>query len=162
MRRLLRGDSPESGRFASKPMFARSSGTSPSGSLAFGEPHGFAGSHTASPGATRLRREPHGFAGCKACRHQVEPATASLRAAEGAQVPIPPKWPNDTAPRLRFPIGASGSSVPVAGATMRILVVTGKRRRTRSPPRAAQFGSSLLNRFPVRQTGPSETPVAIA
>ena len=27
--------------------------------------------------------EPHGFAGCLECRHQVEPATASLRAAEG-------------------------------------------------------------------------------
>jgi hypothetical protein len=33
--------------------------------------------------ASRLRREPHGFAGCRDCRHQVEPATASLRAAEG-------------------------------------------------------------------------------
>ena len=29
----------------------RSCGASPSGSLAFGEPHGFSGSHTASPGA---------------------------------------------------------------------------------------------------------------
>ena len=27
--------------------------------------------------------EPLGFAGCKACGHKVEPATASLRAAEG-------------------------------------------------------------------------------
>ena len=31
--------------------------------------------------ASRLRREPHGFAGCRDCRHQVEPAAASLRAA---------------------------------------------------------------------------------
>jgi hypothetical protein len=27
--------------------------------------------------------EAHGFAGCRECRHKVEPATASLRAAEG-------------------------------------------------------------------------------
>src|SRR5580704_10965070 len=33
--------------------------------------------------ASRLRREPHGFAGCRDCRHQVEPATASLHATEG-------------------------------------------------------------------------------
>jgi hypothetical protein len=33
--------------------------------------------------ASRLRREPHGFAVCRNCRHQVEAATASLRAAEG-------------------------------------------------------------------------------
>jgi hypothetical protein len=33
--------------------------------------------------ASRLRREPNGFAGCRDCRHQVEPATASFRAAEG-------------------------------------------------------------------------------
>jgi hypothetical protein len=33
--------------------------------------------------ASRLRREPHGFAGCRECRYQVEPAAASLRAAEG-------------------------------------------------------------------------------
>ena len=32
--------------------------------------------------ASRLRPEPHGFAGCPDCRHQVEPAAASLRAAE--------------------------------------------------------------------------------
>ena len=33
--------------------------------------------------ASRLRREPHGFARCWECRYQVEPATASPRAAEG-------------------------------------------------------------------------------
>jgi hypothetical protein len=27
--------------------------------------------------------EPHGFVGCRECRYQVEPATASLRAAVG-------------------------------------------------------------------------------
>jgi len=34
--------------------------------------------------------------------------------------PIPPKWRNDTVARLPFPIGVSGSSVPGAGATIRI------------------------------------------
>ena len=46
--------------------------------------------------------EPHGFAGCRDCRYQVEL--------------IPPKWPNDTVPRLSFPNGVSGSSVPVGGS----------------------------------------------
>jgi len=41
--------------------------------------------------------EPHGFAGCRDRQYQVEPATASLRAAEGGTVPIPPKWREDTA-----------------------------------------------------------------
>jgi hypothetical protein len=49
-----------------------------------------------------LLREPHGFAGCRECRYQVEPATASLRAAEGGTVPIPPKWREDTAPVSLF------------------------------------------------------------
>ena len=41
---------------------------------------------TPSPAAVcplRAFGEPLGFAGCKACGHKVEPATASLRAAEG-------------------------------------------------------------------------------
>src|ERR1700730_5138775 len=37
-----------------------------------------------------------------------------------AQVPIPPKWPNDTAPRQLFANGGSGWSVPNAGVTIRI------------------------------------------
>jgi hypothetical protein len=36
------------------PKLVSSCGASPSGSLAFGEPHGFAGSHTASPGARHV------------------------------------------------------------------------------------------------------------
>jgi len=51
-------------------VFGSSSGASPSG-----EPR--------LRRASRLRREPYGFAGCLECRHQVEPATASLRADEG-------------------------------------------------------------------------------
>jgi hypothetical protein len=33
--------------------------------------------------------EPHGFAGCLECRHTVEPATGSLRAAEGGTTADP-------------------------------------------------------------------------
>jgi hypothetical protein len=43
--------------------------------------------------------------------------------------PIPPNWTNDTIPRLLFPTGISDSDVPVAGATMRSMVVTGTERR---------------------------------
>ena len=102
-----RGGSPEFGRLASKPMFARSCGASSSGSLAFGEPHGFAGSHTALPGAwnAALRLSP-------LRRHVVPP--------KGAQVPIPPKWRCGTAhpgcpgrPTSKRP----GHSTPITLAT---------------------------------------------
>jgi hypothetical protein len=58
-------------------------------------------------------------------------------------MPIPPKWPDDTVPRLPFPSGVcvaaeaakagearDGSSVPVAGGGSRAvdMVVTGERR----------------------------------
>jgi hypothetical protein len=36
---------------------------------------------------------------CGNCRHQVEPATASLVPPKVAQVPIPPKWRDGTVPR---------------------------------------------------------------
>lgn len=77
------------------PVFGSSRGASPSGS------------HTALPGAWNAA-------------NQVEPATASLHAAEGGIVPILPKWRDDTAPRLPFPIGVGGSSVRVVGVTMSI------------------------------------------
>jgi hypothetical protein len=70
MRRLLRGDSPESGRFRVQAHVRFIVWCLP-----FGEPR--------LRRASRLRREPHDFAGCRDCRHQVEPATASLRDTKG-------------------------------------------------------------------------------
>ena len=60
-------------------------------------------SHTASPGAgiAAVRLSP-------IRRHFVPPKVA--------QVPILPKWRDDTAPRLPLSTGISGWSVPNAGA----------------------------------------------
>jgi hypothetical protein len=47
------------------------------------------------------------------------PVFGSSSGASNADIrssPIPPKWRDDTAPRLPLPTGISGSSVPVAGA----------------------------------------------
>jgi hypothetical protein len=79
--------------------------------------------------ASRLRREPHGFAGCLECRYQVEPATASLRAAEGGTSADPAEMARRYGPETPVPSGVSvaakaarageardGWSVPVAGA----------------------------------------------
>jgi hypothetical protein len=73
------------------------------------------GSHTASPGAGNadIRLSP-------LRRHFVPPKVA--------QVPIPPKWPADTARRLPFLTGACGWSVPVAGSRDTDMVVTGERQ----------------------------------
>jgi hypothetical protein len=53
--------------------------------------------------------ERHGFAGCRERCYQVEPCS-----------PIPPKWRDDTAPKLPFPNSVSGWLVPAAGVTMPI------------------------------------------
>jgi hypothetical protein len=81
MLRLLQVDSPESGRFASKPMFARSCGASP------------AGSHTPSLGA--------GIAAIRS--NQVEPAAASLRAAEGGTTADPAQMAERYGPESPVP-----------------------------------------------------------
>jgi hypothetical protein len=62
--------------------------------------------------ATRLRRVPRSAAirSSPLRRHFVPPKVA--------QVPIPPKWRDDTAPRHRLPTGISGWSVPNAGAAI--------------------------------------------
>jgi hypothetical protein len=84
-------------------------GASPSASL------------TASPGATRLGRVPE-------CRHQVEPATASFRAAEGAQVPIPSKMARRYGPETPVPDWRNRQVCSRCGSRAVDMVVTGERR----------------------------------
>jgi hypothetical protein len=47
--------------------------------------------------------EPHGFAGCLECRYQVEPATASLRAAEGGTSADPAEMARRYGPETPVP-----------------------------------------------------------
>jgi hypothetical protein len=49
--------------------------------------------------------EPHGFAGCRECRYQVEPAAASLRAAEGGTSADPAEKAERYGPETLFPNG---------------------------------------------------------
>jgi hypothetical protein len=48
-------------------------------------------------------REPHGFAGCRECRHQVEPASASLFAAEGGASADPAEMARRVGPETPVP-----------------------------------------------------------
>jgi hypothetical protein len=92
--------------------------------------------------ASRLRREPHGFAGCRDCRHQVEPATASLRAAESGTSADPAAKLLTEPSQMASPAEMArryGSDIPVPEWPERLvcshcgshdidMVVTGERR----------------------------------
>ena len=80
-------------------------------------------SYTASPGAG-----PHGFTGCGILVIGLSPLRRHFVPPKVAQVPIPPKWRDDTDPRLPFPSGVSGWFVPVVGAAEVDMEVTGERR----------------------------------
>src|SRR6476619_946378 len=47
--------------------------------------------------------EPHGFARCRDCRYEVEPATASLRAAEGGTSADPGEMARGYGPETTVP-----------------------------------------------------------
>ena len=108
----------------------------------------FASSYGASPsGAKRLRRVPgmpplsRARYGVTSCRRRWHKCRSRCEAPDGAIARWlrQPKWPNDTARILPFPIGASvaaeaasagaardGWSVPVAGVAPFDIVVTGE------------------------------------
>ena len=69
------------------------------------------------PLATQYPARGHSGAGLKTGTRS---AAGAPHRALTAQVPIPSKWRDDTAPRLPFPTGVSGSSVLVAGVTISI------------------------------------------
>jgi hypothetical protein len=64
--------------------------------------------------------EPHGLPGARRAAIRLSPLRHHFVPPKVAQVPIPPKYRDDTAPRLPFPIGVGGWSVPVVGATIQI------------------------------------------
>jgi hypothetical protein len=75
--------------------------------------------------ASRLRREPHGFAGCLECRHQVEPAEASLRAAEGGTSADPVEMARRYGPETPVPEWQKRLVCSQCGSHDTDMVVTG-------------------------------------
>jgi hypothetical protein len=75
--------------------------------------------------------EPHGFAGCRECCYQVEPATASLRAAEGGTSADPVE---------------SGPTIRPRGSCSR-LVEPARLFPLRKPPKASRPSGESRNRY---------------
>jgi hypothetical protein len=89
--------------------------------------------------ASRLRREPHGFAGCLECRHQVEPATASLLDAEGGTSADPAEMARRFGPEIPVPAWRERLVCSRCGSRDTDMVVTGERRSgSSSAPRSSR------------------------
>jgi hypothetical protein len=72
--------------------------------------------------------EPHGFAESRDCRHQVEPATASLRAAEGGTSADPVEMARRYGPETPVPDWRERLVCSRCGSHDTDMVVTGERR----------------------------------
>ena len=72
--------------------------------------------------------EPHGFAGCRECRHQVEPATASLRADKGGTGADPAELARRYGPETTVPDWRVRLVCARCGSRDTDMVVTGERQ----------------------------------